>query len=201
MPAYNENRWVALYFVSFMGFSFFFLINLILAVIVEEYNRVASSITEEQDKASDEYLARAYKLLDPMETGSIDCETVMAVFCILNEDFPEFNRLSDDEAMILFAILDKNGSGDITEEEFMSFADIMLLEFDRQSDYSTWVERWFPKFFASERYQEFCGFVQSELFEKVVDTILIVNAAVVAVQTYPELSSDKVEIGTQAGRF
>ena len=34
MPSYNENRLMALYFISFMVISFFYLINLVLAVTV-----------------------------------------------------------------------------------------------------------------------------------------------------------------------
>ena len=34
MPSYNESRLTALYFISFMVISFFYLMNLILAVTV-----------------------------------------------------------------------------------------------------------------------------------------------------------------------
>lgn len=198
MPAYNENRWVALYFVSFMVISFFFLMNLILAVIVQEYERVDNRLKEKQESQTDEHLAKAFKLLDPEGKGTIDSETVMALFYILNEDFPEFEHCSTEEAMILFAILDNDGSGDITEEEFMGFGDIMLLEFDRASVYSTWVERTLPELYRSWKYQKFCKFIKSERFEKGIDTLLLLNAAVVAIQTYPEISSSKVDVGKKS---
>ena len=96
MPAYNKNRWVALYFVSFMVLSFFFLMNVILAAVVEEYDSAVADRRKTRSDSARAKLQRAYKLLDPHDTGRIDRETVMALFCILNEDFHEFRRLSDE---------------------------------------------------------------------------------------------------------
>ena len=169
--------------------------NLILAAVVNEYDNNTAERRENTRKASDECLRDAYKLLDPHGTGTIDQETVMALFLILNEDFPEFRKLSKEETALLFAFLDKDGSSTITEDEFMDFGSVLLLEFDRESDYTTWVQRSFPKLFASQRYQEFCNIVKSEIFEYAIDFVLILNAAVIAIQTYPELSGETVVIG------
>lgn len=53
--------------------------------------------------------------------GRIDRETVMALFLILNDDFPEVRTIPADDAKLLFAILDQDGSSLIREEEFMNF--------------------------------------------------------------------------------
>jgi hypothetical protein len=45
MPSYNENRLSAIFFVSFMIISFFFLMNLILATVVNECKFPTSSTT------------------------------------------------------------------------------------------------------------------------------------------------------------
>jgi Ca2+-binding EF-hand superfamily protein len=195
MPAYNENRWVALYFVSFMTISFFFLMNLILAIIVEQYDKAVMERKEDRKKDSQDCLTKAYHLLDPQGSGSIGRDKLMALFVILNEDFPKFRDLSFDDTALLFAILDKDGSSEISKEEFMDISSVLFLEFVRQSDYESWVERTFPKFADSERYQSFCSAVKSEGFEKTIDLILILNAVVVAIQSYPELSGNTVEVG------
>lgn len=42
MDSYNENRLVAIYWVSFMAISFFYIMNLILAVCTQQYDRSIS---------------------------------------------------------------------------------------------------------------------------------------------------------------
>lgn len=195
MPAYNRNRWVALYFVSFMAIAFFFLMNLILAVIVNQYNENATERSKKRRQYSKDCLKKAFKLLDLHGKGWIDRDTVMALFFILNEDFPEFRHISEEEALIFFAILDKDGSSKITEKKFMDCINVLSLEFVRESDCLTWVELHFPEFYRSAEYQVFCRFVKSARFECAIDFILFLNAIVIAIQSYPELLGTDIVIG------
>lgn len=111
MPGYNENRWVAVYFVSFMIITFFFFMNVILAAVVNEYD---TNVRERRDRNTDfalNSLRKAYQLLTQEEAEQrteekvsltdsscssrsrrehIDKKTVMDMFEILNTDFPEF---------------------------------------------------------------------------------------------------------------
>ena len=41
--------------------------------------------------------------------------------------------LSDDEEKLLFAVLDRDGSSRISEEEFMDFGSVLMLEFVKVS--------------------------------------------------------------------
>ena len=107
MPAYNDNRWTAIYFVSFMIVSFFFFMNVILAAVVNSYDTAMEERKKNFAQAEESKLHEAFDLMDPDETGRIDRETVMALFCILNEDFPEIPPLSDEDTKLLFAFLDK----------------------------------------------------------------------------------------------
>lgn len=76
----------------------------------------------------------------------------------------------------------------------MDFGNVLLLEFTRTSDYTTFVETRLPKLFASPTYQRFCKMVKSTQFEFLIDFILVLNAVVVGIQSYPELSGADVEI-------
>lgn len=194
MPSYNENRWTALYFVSFMILTFFYLMNIVLASVVNAYDGAAAARLEEHSAFATASLTKAFQLMDYKRSGRIDRDTVMALFCILNEDFPEFRSLSDEDTKLLFAILDKDGSSTITEEEFMDFGSVLLLEFVRASEYSTFIELRFPKFAESESYKKFCRIVKSARFEYAIDCVLFLNAVVIAIQTYPELSGSSVVI-------
>ena len=107
MPLFNENRWVALYFISFMVISFFFLMNVILAGVVNRYDTAMTQRKGEMIARANENLRRAFALMDPDGRGFIDRETVMGLFLIFNEDFPEFRTLSEEDTTLLFAVLDK----------------------------------------------------------------------------------------------
>jgi hypothetical protein len=118
----------------------------------------------------------------------------MQLFQVLNEYFPEIRVLSDDDTKLLFAILDKDGSSTISEEEFMDFGSVMMIEFVKSSVYATFVEMHFPEFYESPLWQRFCRIVKSDYFEYTIDIVLVLNAAVVSVQSYPELSGDEVHL-------
>ena len=90
MPAYNKNRLATLYFVFFMVITFFFMMNVVLASVVNAYDNELDRRKDSQNLLTFTNLSKAFALLDPKKTGTIDRETVMALFYILNEDFPEF---------------------------------------------------------------------------------------------------------------
>jgi hypothetical protein len=48
--------------------------------------------------------------MDPGNTGRISRDAIMALFVILNEDYPEIRTLNEDETKIIFGFLDKDGS-------------------------------------------------------------------------------------------
>jgi hypothetical protein len=123
-------------------------------------------------------------------------------------------RIPGDEAKLLFAFLDKDGSSRIWEDEFMNFGNVMVLHFDRVDSYMTWVEKYFNTFYNSAGYQvrqlptenvpsqtisstytrlqRFCNVIRSPKFDRAVDIILVLNAIVVTVQSYPILVGETV---------
>ena len=153
MPAYNKSRLTGIYFVVFMVMSFFFLMNLILASVVNTYDDVMESRKKERKVEEDTKLTEAFQLMDCENTGTIDRETVMTLFRILNKDFPEFQHISTRDAKLFFAVLDRDGSSLVSLNEFLDFGSILLLEFITASEFETLVQRRFPKLYHSARYQ------------------------------------------------
>lgn len=194
MDAYNENRWTAIYFVSFMVISFFFFMNVILASITNEYDTMVEDRAIDAAKARDENLKKAFQLMDVKKQGYIDKPIIMKFFDILNNDFYEFRTLSKEETVLLFAILDKDGSGSIEENEFIEFGNILLLEFSQASDYESPIKKFFPRFFETNIFQSFCRIVEAPSFEKAIDAIIFLNAILIGIQSYPELSGQAVTL-------
>ena len=205
MPGYNENRFVALYFISFMIISFFFLMNVILASVVDEYDRAVQKQKGDYRDQATRNLQSAYKLLCESEgeaKGSfsfdlIERSTFMSLFGVLNLDFPELRTISEEDTKLIFAVLDKDGSSQISEDEFMNLGRVLLLEFVKESDYCTFVERHYPDFYHGEFWQSVRSAVNSHYCEYVIDCILVLNAIVVAIQSWPELSNQEVVLDSR----
>ena len=70
MPGYNDNRWVAIYFVSFMVITFFFLMNIILAAVVNEYDSNVDERRTRQAEYARTCLQKAYRLLTQQEADN-----------------------------------------------------------------------------------------------------------------------------------
>ena len=182
MPSFNQNRLAALYFISFMALCFFFIMNLILASVLNTYDEEINGRKKSRKKISNENLTKAFELMDPDKNGAVSREDIMALFTILNQDFPEIHSLSADEAKVVFGLLDKDGSNTITIEEFKEFGKLFLLEFTHSSAYETFVERHFPMLNASPEYKRFCDIVRSSEFDIFIDLILTMNAVVILIQ-------------------
>ena len=187
MPAYNEFPLASLYFISFMMISFFFIMGVVLASIVNSYQNDDDMRKAKIKELRQKNLLQAFQLLDKNEEGWVDRETIMSVFLVLNEDCPEIRYIPPEEAELLFAVLDSGGENRISEEEFMSFCKVMLLQFERASAYTTFIEHHFPSLFHSESFQSFSDAIKSNIFEHVVDAVVLLNAVFVAIQSYPQL--------------
>jgi two pore calcium channel protein, plant len=197
LPGYNQNRWVALYFISFMALSFFFLMNLVLAQVINQYDSAVENHRKHYVERSRQSLSQAFQLLresSECKGDRIDRSTVMDLFSILNLDFPEFRTLSDDDTKLLFAVLDRDGNNSISEEEFMEFGNVLLLEFVNANEYMSVIERNYPAFHQGVFWQKVCSIVNSNEFELLLDIVLVSNAVVVAIQSWPELSRQDVHL-------
>ena len=89
MLGYNESRLTALYFVSFMAITFFFMMNLFLATVVNGYNDEVEARKIRLNDVTRENLRLAFRLLDSEKKGWIEKEVIMSVFLVLNNDCDE----------------------------------------------------------------------------------------------------------------
>jgi hypothetical protein len=218
MPSYNSHRFSGFFFLSFMVLSFFLLMNMVLGSVVDGYDTAMENRKEAHEALLRKNLSRAFELMDPNGSGGVDQETIMALFVVLNEDFPEIRRLSEEETVKLFASLDTDESASINAEEFQKFGDAMK-KLANEPDYTTFVHAKFPDFYGSTKYQQLIALVHSTAFERIIDgyvqsyhlnrcsallnssakcflffqRILLLNAVVVVIESYPELAGEYIE--------
>ncbi len=90
MAGYNENRYVALYFITFMMFTFFFLLNVILAIVANGYNASNDAREAEISLTRTNYMLRAFDLMTKRNgLNHVTHDQLMAIFLVLNEECDE----------------------------------------------------------------------------------------------------------------
>eukprot|EP00658_Telonema_sp_P-2_P029994 TRINITY_DN2272_c0_g1_i1.p1 TRINITY_DN2272_c0_g1~~TRINITY_DN2272_c0_g1_i1.p1 ORF type:complete len:905 (+),score=207.46 TRINITY_DN2272_c0_g1_i1:120-2834(+) len=141
MPAYNDNRSAAIFFVSFVLIGIFFLLNFILAVVFNEYAAQVTRTTEECMAFREQKLTAAFNLLRHKSKAYITESTTIAVFKELYK-FRSRTPPSTDVLDVMFAILDSTGDKRIYEHEFTKLCTLMQLQFARLEP--PFLETWFP---------------------------------------------------------
>ncbi|KAL9181427.1 hypothetical protein ACHAXT_010232 [Thalassiosira profunda] len=182
----------ALFGVSFMTLTFFYIMNLVLAVAVNSYDESIEERKSSRRKMTHKLLSEAFTLLDHQNNNFVSRESIMHVMTIINQDVAEIRGISEDEKAILFAFLDKDGDNAICREEFMQFGQVLLLKLSRKSDYATQMETRFPSVYRSSAWQTTCTIVKSKRMDHIIEAILIMNACVIGLQDYPMLSGQDV---------
>jgi len=71
--------------------------------------------------------------------------------------------------------------------EFMEFGYIMMFKFQSADIYITFMEQNFPGIYRTTWFQGLSNILESEKFEVGIEIILVLNAVVVGIQSYPEL--------------
>ena len=89
MAAYNDNRVSGLFFVSYMMVTYFFLFNIILAIVVNTYEHNTNAREEEIELTRIQCLKTAFEKLDTDGVGYVTKKQMMAVFLYLNEECEE----------------------------------------------------------------------------------------------------------------
>ena len=112
---------------------------------------------------------------------------------ILNQDIPEVHGLSHEEKTIMFAFLDKDGDGTISQDEFLEFGSVLLLNLTKKSHYATFVETNLPDVFQSNFYQTLSKAVKSNAFERTIEIVLVLNAVIIAAQDYDILLGHEID--------
>jgi Ion transport protein len=196
MPAYNQNRMAAIYFIVYMVVTFFFLMNIILASVVNAYDNELESRREIQSRLMHEKLSTAFDLMDPNETGRVHHDCIMELFSTLHHNFNDFRKISCEEASIMFNILDKDELNSLSRDQFMNIGHVLLLELIHNSDRKPYLQVQFPALFESSPFQAFRTFIDSSTFESSIDVILVINAFLVLIQSYPMLIGKSIDLST-----
>jgi two pore calcium channel protein len=178
MPIYSKYRVACLFFIAYLIFGLFFLMNLVLAVV---YNSFEMQDAEKDKLEADQRLRSlntAFDVLDFRKTGSIDFGTFRELLDELQRNGYSFKyqrpRLKDYALNAMFAYLDSDGNEKLDIEEFNTLISAMGKTIEGLPEINT-LKEWFPSLYAMRLVHVLDGVVRSSRFELVMDGILLCN--------------------------
>ncbi|RHY66352.1 hypothetical protein DYB30_002930 [Aphanomyces astaci] len=250
MPAYTRNRAYGLFFIVFVAFGLFFMMNLILAQVFNNFQRIAASDEAKAVTNRAALLSQAFDLLvtiqadrhhvgllgrgsPPSSPGSpgrrvlapptsaspsspltvrgsssppkrqqvgmpppsplheepsvccnwIDTNLALSLFQELNHYNVASTRLSHKHMLDLFYQLDTDGDGRIELRDFFAVCDCMREYVQTYHKSPSEIERWWPRVAATRRFQQLCTIVTHKRFELAIDSLLILNALCIVLET------------------
>ncbi|KAG0562969.1 hypothetical protein KC19_9G186300 [Ceratodon purpureus] len=180
LPAYKSSRFTSLFFILYILFGVYFIMNLILAVVYDSFKgQLAKLLINEEDKRQ-RVLGAAFSLLDDQRRGYLDARQCAKLFGELNK-YRTLPKIADDDMEAVFYALDDSGDLKINRAEFADLCSAIALKFDKAEEPS-WFEQ-YPAFYNSDTLNYVKTFVRSRVFEKVVIGMLLINAVAVFIET------------------
>lgn len=109
------------------------------------------------------------------------------------------STIPQEEAELLFAVLDNDGSDKLEVDEFVLFGQVILLEFEEFAKYGSTLEKYLPSVLQSPTYLGIKKMVNSKAFDQSVDFVVLGNACVVLMQSYPMLVGESIKFDPDLG--
>ena len=190
LPSFTYRRSFGLFFFGYVLLAVFVFLNLILAVVYNEYADFVKGRVIAASRARAKGLRAAFKLLADVEgtDGSmqISKESFRGLVAHTNR-VERVPRVERHEVDFFFSIMDDDQSGAISMAEFFDVCDILQYSFKRIRT-TTWVQRRRPDWAASPEYARVRAFVESPRFPRVNMAVLLLNTLIVFVQSYMDLA-------------
>lgn len=191
MPAYTLHRSAFFFFFAFLLAGYFFLTNLILAIVCKGHTEQREADLAAEELSQKENLDRAFALLDPAGTGALTRPVMKQLFDELNAN--RVAVMSEEREELLWSSLDEDMSGTVDEAEFSTMCLLLRVRLSRVTT-STLLLRNFPSLGRSRCYGSFEAFVTGRILDVLLDLVLVANAIVVAA----EISMGKAGIRTDS---
>ncbi|XP_066953785.1 two pore calcium channel protein 1-like isoform X3 [Macrobrachium rosenbergii] len=179
MPAYDASPYYVIFFVLFLVICFFIYMNIILAVIYNNYRKHLKNEVKKTVYSKRQQLSKAFDIL-AVNSSSRQIVT--------RNRFVQLMKQIDSEKKpalinVLWIILDTDGSEGLDRGEFLKLADLLNVEVIEVVDRRIWVQKFFPSLYASEPSQFLCRVVKHRYFQIFFDVLTLVNAAVIGIST------------------
>ena len=200
LPSFTYRRTFGLFFFIYVLLAVFIFLNLILAVVYNEYSDFVKGRVIRANRNRARGLNEAFKLLADTKGDDGSPQISRDAFEKLVEhtnDVERVPRVEAGEVAFFFSIMDDDKSGAISKAEFYDVCDILQYSFVKVRT-TTWLQRHRPDVAASPEYARLEAFVKSPLFPRVSMAVLLLNTAVVFLSSYLDLADTLTPGGEEA---
>jgi len=121
-PPLAVNHWSAVYFVAYLLLAYFFLLNIVLAIMFQNYNTAYLHILHEEENTERKALTNAWDLLNKRGEIALPIDTIEKV---IQKVRPDYNKT---QVTILVNILDQDKNNLIELEEWGELVDRLFEE-------------------------------------------------------------------------
>lgn len=189
MPAFDESAYYVIFFVAFLVICFFIYMNIILAVIYNNYRKHLKNEVRKAVFSKRQQLSKAFEILALNQEGKR---------VITRNRFVLLMRFLDNQKNpalinVLWIVLDTDGSDALEKGEFLKLADLLNVEVSEVVDRRTLIGHYFPYIYFSGPSQILCRIVKHKLFQVFFDVLTLVNAVVIGISTSDSTWDDTAE--------
>ena len=199
MPAYNNNRFAAAYFLIFILSGVFFVSNFMLAIVYSEFKSEHTRVKQRVAGTKARHLNSAFRLIsrpprsdegDHQSDRSGELHSVAdqaSLLCVFEELnlYSGIKYISNEKAAILFAMLDQSGDGLVYERDFGCLIDMLHMDFvkkQRQPWLLACANR--SKSCCAHHLHRLQRAVNCHAFEVAVDALIVLNLCVLLFLTH-----------------
>jgi Ca2+-binding EF-hand superfamily protein/PAS domain-containing protein len=125
MQLYNYNQWVAFILVSFMIFTNYFLMSLLLGVVSDAYSRIYSASISDEKLMERKILLTAYEMCNPCPNTLTEYGMGFEAFSEIVSQYGDGKGDNKDLVEVWFDLMDDDASGEIDFEEFANLKKIL----------------------------------------------------------------------------
>ncbi|EQC25885.1 hypothetical protein, variant [Saprolegnia diclina VS20] len=214
MPAYSTQRSSVLFFVFFLCFGLFFLLNVVLAVTYTAFTRQLAAFKRKRRRVQVSKLQVAFQLLchvdgqraptnysstelwahrhddwTPPIGAAIPKATCLRLFETLNH-YKNIPYLKHDKMKTLFATLDIAQDDQLSWPEFARLCSVFHTALATRTLPPPELQRYCPRLYYSAPFQKLARLVCDARLDTFVDTLLVINAVVIVLESFPVLNGD-----------
>eukprot|EP01028_Stygiella_incarcerata_P001472 TRINITY_DN125_c0_g1_i1.p1 TRINITY_DN125_c0_g1~~TRINITY_DN125_c0_g1_i1.p1 ORF type:complete len:775 (+),score=143.52 TRINITY_DN125_c0_g1_i1:84-2327(+) len=175
MPAYSSDRTNAIVFVSFLLIGLYFLMNLVLAVIYNQYRKHLKEGVIRNVLMQREVLDRAFKLIDSPGQRRINLRQWLDFVTVLRPHY------SSEKSALLFEALDIDEDGHVSSTEFMKILQILNLKVRLRKTNPNCFEVFCAPIYFSRISEKVKRMVKHRYFEYFMDLIIVANVIYVVI--------------------
>ncbi|KDO28315.1 hypothetical protein SPRG_06365 [Saprolegnia parasitica CBS 223.65] len=193
MPAYNKHRVVVIFFAFFLCFGLFFLMNVVLAVIYNNFSVNLEAFKKKRDHTREQKLQIAFRILCNL---AVPRDVCLRLFHKMNH-YKNIGYIKKSRMQLVFDELDSDGDEKLQWQEFANICVVLRSALSKKRLPPSEVQRWFPHLFHSDGFHSLCMFVRHPRFELAIDVVLVVNALLIVFESLPVLNGEPMPLASE----